>query len=96
MNTATLGTATHVLQMRAVSKIYSGRPVLDRLNFEVPVGTVVGLLGKNGAGKTTLLRCALGLAQPQHGSIAILGEDPWTLSASAKQHIGYVPRSPQL
>ena len=48
----------NVLEMRAVSKLFSGRSVLERLNFDVPVGTVVGLLGKNGAGKTTLLRCA--------------------------------------
>lgn len=85
-----------VLKMQSVSKLFSGRPVLDRLNFEVPSGTVVGLLGKNGAGKTTLLRCALGLAKPQHGTVTILGEPAWNLSASAKQRIGYVPQTPQL
>jgi ABC-2 type transport system ATP-binding protein len=86
----------NVLEMRAVSKMYSGRSVLDRLNLDIPAGSVVGLLGKNGAGKTTLLRCALGLAKPQHGSVAILGEPAWNLSASAKEHIGYVPQNPQL
>ncbi|MGD9721607.1 MAG: ABC transporter ATP-binding protein [Pirellulales bacterium] len=85
-----------MLEMHAVSKLFSGRPVLDRLNFVVPRGTVIGLLGKNGAGKTTLLRCALGLARPQHGTVTILGEAAWNLSASAKQHIGYVPQNPQL
>ena len=34
----------HVLEMRRVSKIYAGRPVLDALDFDVPSGTVVGLL----------------------------------------------------
>ncbi len=86
----------NVLEMRAVSKMYSGRSVLDRLNLDIPAGSVVGLLGKNGAGKTTLLRCALGLARPQHGSVTILGEPAWNLSASAKEHIGYVPQNPQL
>jgi ABC-2 type transport system ATP-binding protein len=85
-----------VLEMRAVSKIYSGRAVLDRLDLNIPGGSVVGLLGKNGAGKTTLIRCALGLAKPQHGSVTILGENAWDLSASAKEHIGYVPQTPQL
>jgi ABC-2 type transport system ATP-binding protein len=70
--------------------------VLDRLNLEIPAGSVVGLLGKNGAGKTTLLRCAIGLARPDHGSVTILNETAWTLSASAKEHLGYVPQSPQL
>jgi ABC-2 type transport system ATP-binding protein len=86
----------HAVQMRNVSKVFLARAVLDRLNFEVPKGSVVGLLGKNGAGKTTLLRCALGLARPQLGSVLILGEPAWNLSASAKQRIGYVPQSPQL
>ena len=85
-----------VLEMRAVSKIYSGRAVLDRLTLEIPAGSVVGLLGKNGAGKTTLLRCALGLARPQHGTVTLLDEPAWNLSSSAKQHIGYVAQNPQL
>lgn len=88
--------AHSVLDMRAVSKIYAGRAVLDRLNLSLPEGSVVGLLGKNGAGKTTLLRCALGLARPQHGTISVLDEPAWNLSASAKQLIGYVPQTPQL
>lgn len=86
----------NVLELRAISKIYSGRSVLDRLTLDIPTGSVVGLLGKNGAGKTTLIRCALGLAKPQHGTVTILGEPAWTLSAGAKEHIGYVPQTPQL
>jgi ABC-2 type transport system ATP-binding protein len=92
MNAAT----QNVLELRAVTKIYSGRNVLDRLTLDIPAGSVVGLLGKNGAGKTTLMRCALGLAKPQHGTVTILGEDAWNLSAAAKEHIGYVPQTPAL
>jgi ABC-2 type transport system ATP-binding protein len=88
--------STHVLELRGVSKGYGSHPVLNRLNFSVPRGTVVGLLGKNGAGKTTLIRCALGLARPDHGTAALLDEPAWNLSAAAKQHLGYVPQSPQL
>ena len=86
----------NALEFPAVSKLYGERAVLDRLDLAIPSGSVVGLLGKNGAGKTTLLRCALGLAQPQHGTVTILGEPAWTLSASAKQYLGYVPQTPQL
>jgi ABC-2 type transport system ATP-binding protein len=88
--------ATNILEMRGVTKGFSRHVVLHDLDFAVPTGTVVGLLGKNGAGKTTLLRCALGLAKPDHGSVNLLGESAWNLSAAAKQHLGYVPQSPQL
>jgi len=87
---------SRVLELCALSKIYDGRAVLDRVNLEIPTGSVVGLLGKNGAGKTTLLRCALGLAKPDHGTATILGEPSWNLSAGAKELLGYVPQQPQL
>src|SRR5262249_427966 len=87
---------TNVLEIRAMSKLYSGRTVLDRINLDVPAGSVVGLLGKNGAGKTTLLRCALGLSRPDHGTVSLPSEEAWTLKASAKEPSGYVPQTPQL
>jgi ABC-2 type transport system ATP-binding protein len=85
----------NVLELRAVTKMFSGRNVLDRCTLDIPAGSVVGLLGRNGAGKTTLIRCALGLAKIEHGTVSILGEGAWNLSAGAKEHIGYVPQSPQ-
>ncbi len=85
-----------VFSMRGVTKTYPGKVVLDRLDFDVPAGSVVGLLGKNGAGKTTLIKCGLGLIKPQAGSITVLGAPAWELSAAAKARIGYVPQSVEL
>lgn len=39
---------------------YGGTPVLSRLEFEIPAGSRVGVLGPNGGGKTTLFRSLLG------------------------------------
>jgi ABC-2 type transport system ATP-binding protein len=86
----------NVFSMRDVTKSYPGKVVLDRLDFDVPAGSVVGLLGKNGAGKTTLIKCGLGLIKPQGGSITVLGESAWELSAAAKSRIGYVPQTVEL
>lgn len=72
------------------------RYALRGIDLAVPSGTVLGILGRNGAGKTTLLQCALGLLRPTAGSIALLGEDAWNLSAAAKQQIGYAPQEPTL
>jgi ABC-2 type transport system ATP-binding protein len=81
-----------VLGMRGVTKVYSDKLVLDRLDLSVPAGSVVGLLGKNGAGKSTLLKCALGLVKPQSGEVRLFDEPAWELSGTVKARIGYVPQ----
>lgn len=80
------------IEIRGVVKSYGKKEVLTGLDFEVPKGSVVGLLGTNGSGKTTLIKCALGLIRPQAGEIRLLGEPAWTLSAEAKSRVGYVPQ----
>lgn len=42
--------------------------------FEVPAGSVVGLVGPNGAGKTTLLALTVGLLAPTRGQVSVFGE----------------------
>lgn len=42
--------------------------------FEVPAGSVVGLVGPNGAGKTTLLALTVGLLAPTSGQVSVFGE----------------------
>ncbi len=80
------------LSLKNVTKRFGQKCVLDEADFDVPAGSVVGLLGKNGAGKTTLLKCALGLIRPDAGSATLLGEPAWALSADAKARLGYVPQ----
>ena len=66
-------------------------PVLDRVNLEIPAGSLVAIVGPSGAGKTTLMRLLLGLLTPQSGTIEI---DGLTLGASTmaiwRQRIGAV------
>ncbi|MFI4959414.1 MAG: ATP-binding cassette domain-containing protein, partial [Lysobacterales bacterium] len=54
--------APNVLRVRALRKSFAKRAVLREVDWDVPAGRVIGLLGRNGAGKTTLLRCLLGLS----------------------------------
>jgi ABC-2 type transport system ATP-binding protein len=76
-----------------LSKSFRKRAVLKSVDWSVPAGSVVGLLGKNGAGKTTLIKCALGLLRPEEGSSLILGQSAWSLDATTKGRLGYVPQS---
>ena len=81
------------LRASLLVKAFDGREVLCRLDWEVPQGRVVGLLGRNGAGKTTLLRCLLGLSPVDAGSIEILGEPMDEPRGERLHRIGYVPQS---
>ncbi|NVB84432.1 MAG: ATP-binding cassette domain-containing protein [Kofleriaceae bacterium] len=61
---------------------------LRDVSFEVPAGTVLGLLGHNGAGKTTALRILTTLARPTEGSAQVAGHDVVGDAASVRKRIG--------
>ncbi|MCP3974782.1 MAG: ABC transporter ATP-binding protein [bacterium] len=50
-----------------------GRPVLDSLEFKLPAGRVLGVLGRSGSGKSTLARLLTRLYDPQEGAIRLDG-----------------------
>jgi ABC-2 type transport system ATP-binding protein len=85
-----------LVQMSAVTKRFGARQILDRLNWQVAPGQVIGLLGRNGAGKSTLLECMLGLRETDGGSVSLFGEDVAALSDGARARIGYVPQKSDL
>lgn len=69
--------------------------VLDKLSFEIPDKTFLGICGKSGAGKSTLLFLLAGLQKPDQGSITIdqtqitnLSENE--LAAFRNKNIGFV------
>ena len=44
---------------------------LQNISFNVPEGTVVGVIGENGAGKSTTLNCILGTVKPDSGILEV-------------------------
>jgi len=62
------------LRFESLSVALGGRAILERIDFEVAPGEVVGLVGRNGVGKTTLLRVASGELAAAAGGVR-LGED---------------------
>ena len=89
---AKMPTAEPVIRTNGLKKVFGANEVLKGVDFELPQGSIVGLIGTNGAGKSTLLKCLLGLLKISAGSATVFGEDPWDLSAAAKAKIGYVPQ----
>lgn len=63
---------------------------LDKINFCVPMGTIMGFVGENGAGKTTTIKAILDLIHIDEGEIKILGEDSRKLDMKRKAEIGVV------
>jgi ABC-2 type transport system ATP-binding protein len=59
-------------------------------SFEVPAGSVVGLVGPNGAGKTTLLAMAVGLLAPTEGQVAVFGEQSRAQTARTLARVSYL------
>ena len=63
------------IQVKNLTKSFSGRKVINDLSFEVNKGEVFALLGHNGAGKSTTIDLILGLKSPDEGNATILGMD---------------------
>ena len=63
---------------------------LDHISFQVPSGSIVGLIGENGAGKTSTINAVLGLIKKDSGEIEILGENADNLGSPIKEEIGVV------
>jgi ABC-2 type transport system ATP-binding protein len=72
-------------------KIYNGLHAVDGLSVKVPEGSFFGFLGPNGAGKTTTIKMLMGLAQPDSGTIEILGMPMPEQSLEIRKVIGLVP-----
>lgn len=87
-----------LLELKEVSVGYGRRVPLRGLTLTLAVGQSLAILGVNGIGKTTLLKCLLGLNQPVHGSVRLLGGDPG--HASTRRNFAFLPErfapAPQL
>jgi ABC-2 type transport system ATP-binding protein len=66
-----------VLSARGLAKRYGKRTAVDGIDFDIPAGRIVGLIGPNGSGKTTTLKAALGLIDFE-GQLSVMGYDPRT------------------
>ena len=75
------------LEVKDVSKSYSGKKVVDNISFSLDKPGVFGLLGSNGAGKTTTIRMILGILNKDSGTIT------WNGKPIKRENVnfGYLP-----
>jgi len=85
-----------MLEVRQLTKLYTGVPAVDRVNFIIHPGEILGYLGPNGAGKSTTVKMLTGLLEPTSGHILFHGEDVRHDLKAFQRRIGYVPEEPHL
>ena len=69
--------------------------VLEHINFSVPAGQILGIVGPPGSGKTTLINLIPRLYDPTAGRVLLDGKDIRTLSlADLRDHIAFMPQEP--
>lgn len=86
------------LQAINLSKEYSGKTVVDKVDIKVLSGKIVGLLGPNGAGKTTFFYMIAGLIFPDSGQVLINKQDITRegISDRARRGLSYLPQEPSI
>ncbi len=77
-----------IIEINNLSVSFNGVRVLDNINLNVFDRDFIGIIGPNGGGKTTLLRTLLGLIEPDHGTISIMGQP----LKQNRHFISYVPQ----
>lgn len=85
-----------MLELRNVSKRFSGIAAVDGVSFRAQAGEVTGYLGPNGSGKSTTIKMITGLIEPTAGEILFDGLPIESDPMAYKQRFGYVPEEPQL
>jgi|TARA_R100000005_G_scaffold77038_3_gene44188 branched-chain amino acid transport system ATP-binding protein len=87
-----------MLSIRNLHAGYDGKEVLHDISIDVPLGSVVTVLGANGAGKSTLLNSIVGLVTPNSGVIELNGRkiDNATPDKALKCGIALVPEQREL
>ncbi len=82
---------TSILALNNISKSYGKIRALDGVSFDVPEGSVFGILGPNGSGKTTLLGIVMDVLKASGGSFTWFGNAP---RAGQRQQIGTLLETP--
>jgi ABC-2 type transport system ATP-binding protein len=85
-----------MLEVRQLTKLYTGIPAVDHVSFTIRPGEILGYLGPNGAGKSTTVKMLIGLLEPTSGHVEFCGQDIHRDLKAYQRRIGYVPEEPHL
>lgn len=78
----------NALEVKKLTKTFDGIKAVDNASFEVPEGSIFGLIGRNGAGKTTIIRMMMNIYLPDSGEVILRGT---RVGQEFKNKVGYLP-----
>lgn len=81
-----------IISAAGLSRAFDDHVVVDNLTFDVPRGTILGVVGPSGSGKTTTIRMLTGTLGRTSGEIQVLGEDPMRFTRRTRGRIAYMPQ----
>lgn len=76
------------IEVHNLTASYHRKPVLWDVDFKLPAGKLVGIVGPNGSGKTTLIKTIMGLIEPDSGYVNIFGQK----LKDVRERVSYVPQ----
>ena len=76
------------LEVKNLTKTFDKIVAVDNASFEVPEGSIFGLIGRNGAGKTTTIRMMMNIYIPDSGEVLLRGNK---VDHTFKDKVGYLP-----
>ena len=82
-----------MIKANNLTKKFGEKCALDSVTFEIPEGSIYGLVGSNGSGKSTFMRLISGVYTADGGEILVDGQNPFDNSL-IKSKICYLPDTP--
>ncbi len=77
---------------RGVGKQFGDKDVVSEVTFDIPRGSIFGVIGPSGSGKTTAMRMMLGVIRPTSGEMRVLGREPHKFRRRDREGMGYLPQ----
>ncbi len=85
--------STPAVRTTGLTRRFDKLVAVREVDFTVPEGTVVGLIGPDGAGKTTLIRMMVGVLAPDAGRVEIFGHDVQKQRDKTRLLLGYMSQA---
>lgn len=87
----------YVVKTKDLCKRYGSKYAVNKVNMNIPHGSVYGFVGENGSGKTTIMRLLMGLAIPTSGEYELFGANFKSREISKVRHqISAIVEAPSL